>query len=109
MSWIIATPWAISPRAAIPGSWVSERHLRPALAAGRGALGDRLGRCAERLAEPAAELPRRLGCAAAAEAERPLRAVLRPAREAREQEREDQQDDAQRDDSPDYHALRATQ
>src|SRR5262245_32961248 len=81
-------------RVRIPTRAYLERHLRAALAAGAGALRHRLVGGGEGLAEPAAELARRLGRAAATEADRPFRAVLRLAREAREQEGQDQQQDA---------------
>src|SRR5689334_6734246 len=105
-SGVSKTPALTSVRVRVPPRALElERELPAAAAPGRSALGHRLLRRAERLAEPAAELARRLPGNLAAHARRALGGVLRMPREAREQEREDQQQDAEHDDAGDDHSV----
>src|SRR4029079_18164987 len=99
-----AHPAAAGPSRRARSSRRSERHLRAALATLGGALVRGLPRGRERLLEQATERARCLRAGALANAEGPVDAVLRAARETRHEEREDREDDADGDDSADDHS-----
>src|SRR5262245_60683599 len=78
-------------------------HLGAALAPLLRALVGSLARARERLLGQVSRLAGELRCGPLAGAERPVHALLRPPRGARQQEPEDRQDDADADDDRDGH------